>query len=288
MGLAQGITPHTGACRSAPHRLVFTLQVCGLAKTWLLPHLLPRALAAHPCSPCIVFQQQKSSWLPPHVVPISSLPLAPWERPGVFLLRFSSSPPAKDVTPHSCSLTHPNLWHFCSSVEGWIFISSLPDCCEYQFLLLFPAALYILMSAKLFSFPRPIAGCTSAETDLLYSEPQLPTQLSLLGWAIRLPSCLWHGQSASSFCKQPTNECLQFNRQKVTASCKETAAVCSGTACFSAMFLSLPVCRLVPGCRVLSKAASSWLLAEAELFPGSRYEQKVLMGYLHPGWAAQS
>lgn len=54
--------------------------------------------------------------------------------------------------------------------------------------------------------------------------------------------------------------------RRVAGPCKETAAVCAGTACFSAMLLSLPVCRLVPGCRVLSKAASCWLQAEAEFF----------------------
>lgn len=76
-----------------------------------------------------------------HMAPISFLPVAPWECPGVFLLCLSSSLLAKAAAPHSCSLTRPNLWHFCSSVDGWIFISSWPDCCEYQFLLLFPAVL---------------------------------------------------------------------------------------------------------------------------------------------------
>lgn len=43
--------------------------------------------------------------------------------------------------------------------------------------------------------------------------PRLPTQLFLRGRALRSPSCLQQGQPPSSSCRQPTNECLQSNRQ---------------------------------------------------------------------------
>lgn len=114
-----------------------------------------------------------------HVVPISLLPLAPCEHPGVFLLHLSFSPPVKAVAPHSPAFSPIPTSGI--SAHPWMAEYSFPPCLiavntnSSSFFRLF--CRFLCLPNCFHSLTPLQAAPPQKQICLLRAEPQLPTQL---------------------------------------------------------------------------------------------------------------